>query len=97
VKSEIPEAVQRSEGMLTKFVFIRLSVLWQVNLMKKWGIMLGTRRKGGREVYTYMFRNLFAEVHYENDNDNAPVEKFIVLPGWQNLNEHFEREIKSLR
>jgi hypothetical protein len=82
--------------MVIKFLFTRLSLSWQVSLMKKRGIMLGTRNKGGREVYTYMLRNLFAEILYRNDNPEEPVEKFIVISGLRNLNDYFEREIKSV-
>jgi hypothetical protein len=86
-----------SQGMFTKFLFACLSRSRQVNLIRKKGIMLGTRRKGGRQVYTYMFRSLFAEVLYRNDSPEEPVENFIMIPGFRKLNDYFEKEIKSAK
>jgi hypothetical protein len=83
--------------MFTKFLFTLLRLSWQVNLMRKKGIMLGTRRKEGRQIYTYMFRSLFAEIMYQNDNPEEPVERFTIIPGFKRLHDHFEKEIKSAR
>jgi hypothetical protein len=83
--------------MFTKFLFSLFSTSWQVNLMRKRGIMLGTRKKGGRQVYTYMFRNLFAEILYRNDDPEEPAENFIMISGFRKLNDHFEKEIKSAK
>jgi hypothetical protein len=83
--------------MFTKFLFTFLRLSWQVNVMRKKGIMLGARTKEGRQVYTYMFRDLFAEITYRNDNPEEPVEKFIIIPGFKKLHDYFEKEIKSAR
>jgi hypothetical protein len=80
--------------MFTKFLFTCLSASWQVSLMQKKGIMLGTRKREGRQVYTYMLRDLFAEVVYLNDNPNESPETIVVIPGLKKLNDHMEKEIR---
>jgi hypothetical protein len=83
--------------MITKFLFVRMSVPKQVAFMKKRGIMLGTRLKDGRQVYTYMFQNLFAEILYKDDNPSNTAERFVMIPGLDKLNDRLEKEIRSNR
>jgi hypothetical protein len=97
-KNDIPLYLNaKRRYMLIKFLFVCLSRSRQVSLIKKRGIMLGTRKKAGREVYTYMFRSLFIEILYRNDNPEEPVENFIMIPGFRKLNDHFEKEIKAAK
>lgn len=81
--------------MLFKFFLERLSLPRQVEFMKKRGIILGTRSKNGRQVFIYMFNELFAEVLFENDNPEEPAERLIFLAGLDKLNAHLEKETKS--
>ena len=81
--------------MLFKFFFRRLSIEKQVSYLKKKGIALGTRLKGGRKIYIYMLNDLFVEVFYKNDNADEAPEKLNMLHGLNNLNEYLEI-IKSL-
>jgi hypothetical protein len=83
--------------MFTKFLLTCLSVPRQVNLIRNRGIMLGTRTKDGRQVYIYMYRNLFAEILYRNDNPEGTVENVIVIPGFRKLNAYFEKEVKTAK
>jgi hypothetical protein len=64
--------------------------------MSKRGIMLGTRKKNGRRVYTYMFRDLFADIIYKEDNLDKGAEEMKVIHGLKKLNLHLEKEIKSV-
>ena len=64
--------------------------------MKRRGIVLGTRNKGGRQSYLYMINNLFAEILYENDNPRMKVEALIVLDGLDKLNRHLEQDLRSI-
>jgi hypothetical protein len=81
--------------MILKFFFQRLSLQSQVAMLKKKGIMLGTRVKNGRKIYIYMLRDLFAEVHYTNDNTEGSPESLNLLRGLKNLNDYLEREFKA--
>lgn len=57
--------------------------------------MLGTRTKNGRRIHIYMFRNLFVEVMYQNDNIQDPAEQVNMLTGLKNLNSYLESEFKT--
>jgi hypothetical protein len=81
--------------MLLKFFFSRLSIEKQVRYLKKKGIALGTRLKGGRKIYIYMLSDLFVEVFYKNDNSDEAPEKLNMLRGLNNLNEYLEKEFRT--
>ena len=81
--------------MILKFFFKQLSVQKQIDYLKKKGVMLGTRTKDNRKVYTYMLRDLFVEVLYKNDNAENSAEKVSMLSGLKNLNSYLEREFKA--
>ncbi|HEY0656578.1 MAG TPA: hypothetical protein VGD65_25770 [Chryseosolibacter sp.] len=81
--------------MITKFFFKRLSVESQANFVKKRGISLGSRWKDGRTIYMYMFRSIFVEVLFVNDNvENAP-EDVTVISGIDEFNKRLEEEIRT--
>jgi len=81
--------------MILKFIFQQLSLKKQVAMLKKRGIMLGTRIKNGRKIHIYMLRDLFAEVLYKNDNTEDTPESLNLLQGLSTLNEYLEREFKA--
>lgn len=81
--------------MILKFFFKQLSVQKQIDYLNKKGVMIGTRTKDSRKVYTYMLRDLFVEVLYKNDNANDAAEKVNTLSGLKNLNSYLEREFKT--
>lgn len=61
--------------------------------MKRRGIVLGTRKKDGRQTYLYMVDNLFAEIIYENDNPRMKAEALVVLDGLQDFNRYMEKDL----
>lgn len=81
--------------MILRFFFSRLSLEKQVSYLKKKGIALGTRLKGGRKIYIYMLSDLFVEVLYKNDNADETPEKLNMLRGLNSLNEYLENEFKA--
>jgi hypothetical protein len=81
--------------MILKFFFKQLSVQKQIDYLKKKGVMIGTRTKDSRKIYTYMLRDLFVEVLYKNDNANDSAEKVNTLSGLKNLNSYLEKEFKT--
>ena len=81
--------------MFTKFLFKRMSVEQRVKFLRKRGISLGTRQKGARTVYMYMFRSLFAEIMFQDDNPALEVESFSMVSGLEELNEKLENEIRT--
>lgn len=81
--------------MFLKFLFKRLSITRQAEFIRRRGIVLGTRKKDGRQTYLYMANNLFAEILYENDNPRMGVEAIVVLDGINDLNRYLEKDIRS--
>jgi hypothetical protein len=81
--------------MLLKFLFSKLSKGKQVRFMQKRGIILGQRWKNGRQIYIYMYRNLFAEVLYVQDDPAQQPESVILISGLKNLNQYLEKDSKS--
>jgi hypothetical protein len=65
--------------------------------MRKRGVLVGIRRKNGRQVYIYMFRDLFAEIQYKNDSAEEDAEILTVVSGLKELNNHLENELKAGR
>lgn len=81
--------------MLLKFIFKQFSINRQVNFLKKKAIVLGTRVKDGRKIHIYMFRSLFVEVIYKNDDIDDQPEKVNLLSGLKSLNSYLEKEFKA--
>jgi lipoate-protein ligase A len=81
--------------MLLRFFFSRLSLEKQVSYLKRKGIALGTRLKGGRKIYIYMLSDLFVEVLYKNDDADENPEKLNTFRGLNSLNEYLEKEFKA--
>jgi hypothetical protein len=65
--------------------------------MMRYGILLATRRRKGRQIYIYMFRNLFAEVVFKNDSPEEAAEKVSIVSGLENLKNHLERDGEAYR
>ncbi len=80
--------------MITKFFFKRLSLPAQAKFMKKRGISLGSRWKNGRYIYMYMFRNIFAEILFVDDNTENDPESVTVISGIDEFNKRLEDEIR---
>lgn len=81
--------------MITKFFFKRLSVVSQANFMKKRGISLGSRWKDGRYIFMYMFRDLFVEIMFVQDNPENDPENVTVISGIEEFNKRLEEEIRT--
>ncbi len=81
--------------MFTSFFFKRMNLRQQVRLLRRKGIVLGTRIKDGRKVYIYMMKDIFAEVLYKNDNTDEEAEKISILRGLDNLNNYLENEFRA--
>lgn len=81
--------------MFLKFFFSRFSSQKQINILRKKGIILGTRIKDGRKIYIYMLKELFVEVIFKNDNVDENPEKLNILNGLKNLNSYLEKEFKT--
>lgn len=86
---------QSKKGMITKFLFKRLSVPSQANFMKKRGISLGSRWKDGRYIYMYMFRSLFVEIVFAHDKTENDPESVTIISGIEEFNKRLEEEIRT--
>lgn len=81
--------------MILKLILKNLPMPKQAEFMKRRGIILGTRKKDGRQGYLYMVNNLFAEIFYENDNPRKSAERLVVLQGLDNLNRYLTQDLRS--
>ena len=81
--------------MFLQLIFRWLSINRQADFMKRRGIILGTRKRDGRQGYLYMVNNLFAEIFFENDNPQMSVERLVVLNGLNKLNSYLEEDSRS--
>ena len=81
--------------MLLKLIFRQFPMHKQVSFLQKKGIMIGTRTKNGRRIHIYMFRSLFVEILYKNDDVQEPAERVNMLTGLKNLNSYLESEFKT--
>lgn len=81
--------------MFTAFFFKRMNLRQQVRMLRRKGIVLGTRVKDGRKIYIYMMKDIFAEVLYKNDNTDEDAEKISILRGLDNLNNYLENEFRA--
>jgi hypothetical protein len=81
--------------MLLKFLFTRMGFFQQINFMKKRGILLGTRCKNGRQIFIYMFRNLFAEIRFLKDNPEEKAEDLTLITGLKSLNSYLEKDVRA--
>ena len=82
--------------MFLQLFFKRWSLSKQADYMKRRGIVLGTRQKGGRQSYLHMVNNLFAEILYEDDNPGLKAEALVVIHGLTELHRHLEQDIRNL-
>lgn len=62
--------------------------------MKKRGISLGSRWKNGRYIFMYMFRDLFVEILFKNDNIENEPEMVTIISGIDEFNKRLEDEIR---
>ena len=81
--------------MFLHLVFRWLSINRQADFMKGRGIILGTRKRDGRQGYLYMVNNLFAEIFFVNDNPRMSVERLVVLNGLNKFNRYLEEDFRS--
>ncbi len=82
--------------LFLKFFFKRWSLQKQAAFIKTKGMMLASRKKDSRLIYIYMYKNLFAEVKYKDDDPEKEPESLLLLNGLDKLNQHLEKETKSV-
>ena len=82
--------------MFMRFLFRQFSLSRQVSFIKKHAVIVGVRKKKDRHAYLYMFRNLFAEILYRNDDPGDKPESIKIFDGLKKLNYHLEKEIKTV-
>jgi hypothetical protein len=82
-------------GMVLKFLFTRMGFPQQENFMKKRGILLGARCKNGRQIFIYMFRNLFAKQRFSKDNTEENAEDLTLITGLKSLHSYLEKDVRA--
>ena len=81
--------------MLFKLFYKRWPLHRQVNFLKRKGILVGSRTREKRKIFLYMYRSIFAEVQFHNDDPDNHAESAKIVSGLKNLNTYLEREFKS--
>ena len=59
-------------------------------------MFVGVRERGGRTVHLFMYKSLFLEVYYLNDDSKNGIESISLIGNISRLNSHLEREFKSV-
>jgi hypothetical protein len=81
--------------MIFKLLYRRWPLQKQVDFLKRKAILIGSRTREKRKVYIYMYRNMFAEVIFLQDDPNQPAESARIVKGLKNLNSYLENEFKN--
>lgn len=79
--------------MFVKFFLKRMGIRRQASFMKKHGLLLATRKRDGRIIYIYMYRNLFAEIIFVKDNPGYEAENVKLIQGLNRLNAHLDKDL----
>jgi len=74
--------------MLYRFIFKNLSLEKQAEHIKSYGVTVGTRYNGERNVHLYMIKDFFIEVTYEMDDPENSIEKLKVFSSHKELNKY---------
>jgi len=80
--------------MFLKLVFKFFSRQKQVYLLRKNGILLGTRLRDNQKIFLYMLGDLFLEVSYPNNNISEEPVIVKAFSDIDKLNDYLEREVK---
>lgn len=78
--------------MLLRFILKKMTFARQAEFMKRKGLLLTTRTRGEKTTHLYMFRNLFAEIEYEQSDPSMPPRSVKLISGIKKLNEHLAGE-----
>jgi hypothetical protein len=81
--------------MFAKLFFRKWPLDKQVTFLKKKGILIGSRTKDNRKIFIYMYRDLFAEVMFNNDDSELDAERVTLVKGLKNLNSYLENQFKD--
>lgn len=81
--------------MFFKLFYRRWPLHKQVDFLKRKAILIGSRTRDKRKIYIYMYRDMFAEVLFHEDDPNRPPESANLVKGLKNLNEYLESEFKA--
>jgi hypothetical protein len=60
--------------MILDLIFRHLPMHLQVSLMKRKGILVGTKKQDGRKHYIYILYSVIVEIQYRNDDPQNEVE-----------------------
>lgn len=59
------------------------------------GSFMGTRQFHGRTISLYMYKSLFLEVYFIDDNSNNEIETVSLIGNISGLNSHLEKQFKK--
>ena len=59
------------------------------------GTFMGVRERKNRTIHLYMYKSLFLEVLYMDDNSANEIESISLIGNISRLNSHLERQFKS--
>lgn len=81
--------------MFLKLFFKRWPLDKQVSFLKKKAVLIGSRTKENRKIFIYMYRDLFAEVLFRDDDPEHDAESVKLVKGLKKLNSYLENEFRE--
>jgi hypothetical protein len=81
--------------MLFPLFFKQWPLPKKVSFLQKRGVLIGSRVKDSRKIFIYMYRDIFAEVLFSNDNPENSMESANIVKGLQSLNRYLEKDFKT--
>ncbi len=81
--------------MFFKLFYRRWPLPKQVDFLKRKAILIGSRTREKRKIFIYMYKDMFAEVLFQNDDPHNEAESVSIVKGLKNLNEYLENEFKA--
>jgi hypothetical protein len=67
----------------------------QLEYLREYGVMLGSRMRDDRKVFLYIVKNIFVEVIYKDDSTEKEVEQLEVFKNLSRLNQYLKKEFKT--
>ena len=80
---------------LLKWGFKYFPLIKQLEYLREYGVMLGSRMRDNRTVFLYIVKDTFVEVMYKNDNIGKEVERLEVFQNLSRLNQYLKNEFNA--
>ena len=80
---------------LFKLGFKYFPLTKQLDYLREYGVMLGSRMRDDRKILLYIVKDTFVEVMYKNDNIGKEIERLEVFKNLSRLNQYLKNEFNA--